>query len=70
MTRTIKPSDLRRTALEIKIRDCYTATVSSFKDDGFTTEQAHQSAWRNTMDTFPRVSTGDLALAVRGLEDL
>ena len=65
-----KPSNFRRTAIEIEIRDCYTASVDSCKADGLSQVQAHESAWRNTIDTFPQISTGDLALAVRGLEDL
>lgn len=54
-------------AMRIEIRDCYTASVDSHVADGATREAAHQSAWRNLLDTFPKVSTGDLASAVDDL---
>ena len=67
MSKKMQVSDVRRSVLEAQIRDCYIASVDSHVADGAPAKQAHESAWRNLIDTFPRVSTGDLAGVVNDL---
>jgi hypothetical protein len=65
--KAIQVTDVRRSVLEAKVRDCYIASVDARVAGGSLLRDAHQTAWRLLLDAFPKVATGDLAAIVDDL---